>query len=135
MPRSTSEKSCTRRSGAGWQAALANVTSPAALAVIESCFDLWLREEVGRRVLGLQFRRRYDLPKPNRRHTLLSNGSTSPQRSPSGQRGRRRGFRDSAVRVAGSRPPGRQAAGPPRLHVIRGRALARPCTCGRPGRS
>lgn len=74
---------------AGWQAALArNVTSPAALAVIESCFDLWLREEVGeRRVLGLQFRRRYDLPKPNGRHTLLSNGSTSPQRSPSGQQG------------------------------------------------
>ena len=71
-----------------------------------------------RRVLGLQFRRRYDLPKPNRRHTLLSNGSTSPQRSPSGQRGRRRGFRDSAVRVAGQAPR-KASGGTPRLHVIR----------------
>jgi len=74
---------------AGWQAALArNVTSPAALAVIESCFDLWLNEEVGeRRVLGLPFRRRYDLPRPNGLHTLLSNGFTSPQRPPSRQQG------------------------------------------------
>jgi len=74
---------------AGWQAALArNVTSPPALAVIESCFDLWLREEVGeRRVLGLSFRRRYDLPRPNGRHVLLSNDFPSPQRPPLGQQG------------------------------------------------
>jgi hypothetical protein len=51
---------------AGWQAALAvKVTNPGVLAVIESCFELWLEEEVDERgVLGLPFRRRYDLPKP-----------------------------------------------------------------------
>jgi hypothetical protein len=57
---------------AGWQAAMAvKVTNPAVLAVIESCFELWLEEEVDERgVLGLPFRRRYDLPRPKRHHLL-----------------------------------------------------------------
>lgn len=63
---------------AGWQAALAvRVTSPGALAVVESCFDLWLEEEVDERgVLGLPFRRRYDLPRPRRR--LATGGVSRP---------------------------------------------------------
>lgn len=65
---------------AGWQAALAvRVTSPGVLAVIESCFDLWLEEEVDERgVLGLPFKRRYDLPGPNRVRAALSRMS-APQ--------------------------------------------------------
>lgn len=49
---------------AGWQAALAmRVTNPRVLAVIESCFDLWLREAGDESdVLGLVFRGREDLP-------------------------------------------------------------------------
>jgi hypothetical protein len=51
---------------AGWQAGLAvRLTSPEALAVVESCFEMWLEEEVDERhVFGLPFRRRYDLPRP-----------------------------------------------------------------------
>jgi hypothetical protein len=51
---------------AGWQAALGmNITSPGVLAVIESCFDLWLEEAVDEEeVLGLAFRGREDLPGP-----------------------------------------------------------------------
>ena len=52
---------------AGWQAGLAvNITSPRVLAVIESCFDLWLREALDEAdVLGLSFRSRQDLPGPS----------------------------------------------------------------------
>jgi hypothetical protein len=51
----------------GWQAALGvNVTNPRVLAVLESCFELWLEEATGEvDVLGLRFRRRWDLPKTN----------------------------------------------------------------------
>ncbi len=51
---------------AGWQAALGmNITSPGVLAVIESCFDLWLEEAVDEEeVFGLAFRGREDLPGP-----------------------------------------------------------------------
>jgi hypothetical protein len=66
---------------AGWQAALAvKVTSSPALAVIESCFDLWLEEEVDERgVFGLPFRRRYDLPRPKRlRVPLVRSGAVDP---------------------------------------------------------
>jgi hypothetical protein len=54
---------------AGWQAALAvKITHPGVLAVVESCFEQWLREEVDERgVLGLPFRRRHDLPSPDHR--------------------------------------------------------------------
>jgi hypothetical protein len=53
---------------AGWQAALAvHITNPRVLAVVESCFEGWLREATGEReVLGLRFRRRRDLPRPAR---------------------------------------------------------------------
>jgi hypothetical protein len=53
---------------AGWQAGLAvRVTSPAVRAVVEQCFEMWLQEEVDERgVLGLPFRRRFDLPEPGR---------------------------------------------------------------------
>ncbi len=53
---------------AGWQAGLAvRITNPAARAVVESCFEMWLHEEVDERgVLGLPFRRRFDLPSPGR---------------------------------------------------------------------
>ena len=68
---------------AGWQAALAvKVTSPTVLAVIESCFELWLEEEVDERgVLGLPFRRRYDLPSPKRAR-VSSGRSASHERAP-----------------------------------------------------
>lgn len=51
---------------AGWQAALAvNISNPAVLTVIESCFQEWLEETVDESdVLGLPFRKRQDLPKP-----------------------------------------------------------------------
>jgi len=51
---------------AGWQAALAvNITNPRVLAVVESCFELWLKEAVEEtEVLGLSFRARPDLPSP-----------------------------------------------------------------------
>jgi hypothetical protein len=54
---------------AGWQAATGvRVTNPAVQTVIETCFELWLEEEVDERhVLGLPFKRRYDLPRPGRR--------------------------------------------------------------------
>lgn len=66
---------------AGWQAALAvKVTSPSVLAIIESCFELWLEEEVDERgVFGLPFRRRYDLPRPRGLHLKLR--SESPRGS------------------------------------------------------
>ena len=53
---------------AGWQAALArNITSPAVLAVVESCFDTWLEEAAdAAEVFGLVFRGREDLPGPSR---------------------------------------------------------------------
>jgi hypothetical protein len=68
---------------AGWQAALAvKVTSPSVLAVIESCFELWLEEEVDERgVLGLPFRRRYDLPSPKRARVSLGR-TASHERTP-----------------------------------------------------
>ena len=68
---------------AGWQAALAvKVTSPSVLAVIESCFELWLEEEVDERgVLGLPFRRRYDLPSPKRAR-VSSGKAASHERMP-----------------------------------------------------
>ncbi len=49
----------------GWQAALgANIRSPRVLEVVESCFELWLEDATGEvDVLGLRFRRRWDLPK------------------------------------------------------------------------
>lgn len=51
---------------AGWQAALAvNISNPRVLAVVESCFELWLKEAVEEtEVLGLSFRSRPDLPSP-----------------------------------------------------------------------
>jgi hypothetical protein len=54
---------------AGWQAALAvTISNPRVLAVVESCFDLWLREAVDEvDVLGLPFRGRDDLPGPAQR--------------------------------------------------------------------
>lgn len=55
---------------AGWQAALAvNITNPRVLAVVESCFELWLQDACEETdVLGLRFRGRQDLPKPAWRH-------------------------------------------------------------------
>lgn len=51
---------------AGWQAALAvRITNPAVLAVVESCFEMWLEEASDEvEVFGLAFRRRQDLPLP-----------------------------------------------------------------------
>ncbi len=52
---------------AGWQAGLAvTISNPRVLAVVESCFELWLQEAVDERdVLGLSFRGRPDLPTPS----------------------------------------------------------------------
>ena len=51
---------------AGWQAGLAmKIRNPRVLAVVESCFDLWLKDAVDESdVLGLRFRTRQDLPGP-----------------------------------------------------------------------
>ncbi|MGZ4493444.1 MAG: hypothetical protein ACXVWU_01975 [Nocardioides sp.] len=51
---------------AGWQAAQAvTITNPRVLAVIESCFELWLREAVDEvEVFGFTFRARGDMPGP-----------------------------------------------------------------------
>ena len=61
----------------GWQAALGTtVTSPRVRKVVESCFELWLEDASGEvDVLGLRFRRRWDLPK-----TTLSPRSLEPFR-------------------------------------------------------
>jgi hypothetical protein len=52
---------------AGWQAGLAvTITNPRVLKVVESCFELWLREAVDEvEVLGFAFRGREDLPAPS----------------------------------------------------------------------
>ena len=76
---------------AGWQAALAvKVTSPSVLAVIESCFELWLEEEVDERgVLGLPFKRRYDLPPPKRGRAAVARSrpqEPSPETRPAAPR-------------------------------------------------
>ena len=49
---------------AGWQAALAvPITNPRVMAVVDSCFELWLEEMADEvLVLGLPFRGRADLP-------------------------------------------------------------------------
>ena len=58
---------------AGWQAGLAvTITNPRVLAVVESCFDLWLLEAADEvEVFGLSFRR-VDLPVPSRVELLAS---------------------------------------------------------------
>jgi hypothetical protein len=56
---------------AGWQAALAvRITNPRVLAVVESCFEMWLEDAADEvDVLGLMFRGRDDLPRPVGRAT------------------------------------------------------------------
>jgi hypothetical protein len=62
----------------GWQAGLGtNATNPRVLKVIEACFELWLEDATGEvNVLGLRFRRRWDLPS-----TLLSQSALKPYRT------------------------------------------------------
>lgn len=52
---------------AGWQAGLAvTISNPRVLAVVESCFEMWLREAADEvDVFGLSFRGRPDLPTPS----------------------------------------------------------------------
>ena len=73
---------------AGWQAGLAvTITNPRVLAVVESCFDMWLLEASDEvEVLGLRFRRA-DLPGPGhevelpgRRTVAAAAASIPPQR-------------------------------------------------------
>jgi hypothetical protein len=82
---------------AGWQAALAmNIRDPRVLAVIESCFELWLEEAVDEaEVLGLVFRGRYDIPGPGMR-PARAKGST-PAEASSGRHTRLAEDRDFAV--------------------------------------
>lgn len=63
----------------GWQAGLGmKVTNPRVLQVVEACFELWLEDATGEvDVLGLRFRRRWDLPK-----TALSKSALQPYRKP-----------------------------------------------------
>ena len=53
---------------AGWQAGLGvTVKSPGALAVIEGCFEMWLKEAADEvELFGMVFRGRQDLPSPSR---------------------------------------------------------------------
>ncbi len=93
---------------AGWQAALAvNITSPQVLAVIESCFELWLEEAVDETdVLGLVFRGRDDLPVPTWRVVSPFRVRVPEQRSS--------GDGDSSVRATRATPakkPARPPAG------------------------
>lgn len=64
---------------AGWQAALGvKIRDPRVLAVVDSCFELWLQEAVDEAdVLGLVFRGRYDLPNPDS-HTAARLGGPAP---------------------------------------------------------
>jgi hypothetical protein len=82
---------------AGWQAALAmNIRDPRVLAVIESCFELWLEEAVDEaEVLGLVFRGRYDIPGPGM-HPARTR-STSPAEASAGRHTRLGEDRDFAV--------------------------------------
>ena len=52
---------------AGWQAGLAvTISNPRVLAVVESCFEMWLREAADEvDVFGLSFRGRPELPAPS----------------------------------------------------------------------
>lgn len=52
---------------AGWQAGLAvTISNPRVFAVVESCFEMWLREAADEvDVFGLSFRGRPDLPAPS----------------------------------------------------------------------
>jgi hypothetical protein len=61
---------------AGWQAALAvRITNPRVLAVVESCFEMWLEDAADEvDVLGLMFRGRDDLPRPVRHTTSTLRG-------------------------------------------------------------
>ena len=63
---------------AGWQAALAvNITNPRVLAVLESCFDMWLEEAADeKKVFGLAFLGRPDLPTPTHERVI---GQVAPQ--------------------------------------------------------
>jgi hypothetical protein len=82
---------------AGWQAGLAvRITSPAVRAVVESCFEMWLQEEVDERgVLGLPFRRRFDLPSPGR---VPPQRRPEPEESRAGQRKRPSRLSDAGER-------------------------------------
>ena len=52
---------------AGWQAGLGvTVKSPGALAVIEGCFEMWLKAADEVELFGMVFRGREDLPSPTR---------------------------------------------------------------------
>jgi hypothetical protein len=99
---------------AGWQAALAvNITNPRVLAVVESCFELWLKEAIEEtEVLGLSFRARPDLPSPTvaadavalGRHSAAtvpaqrtSSSPTSDDAAPASNAGKRR--RDRRRRI------------------------------------
>lgn len=72
---------------AGWQAALAmNITNPRVLAMIETCFDLWLKEAADEvDVFGLSFRGRPDLPSPDWQKIAAATAARIPE-----QRGKRR---------------------------------------------
>ncbi len=67
---------------AGWQAALAvRITNPRVLAVVDSCFELWLEEAADEaEVLGLPFRRREDLPLVRREEPVATPAPTVPHR-------------------------------------------------------
>lgn len=82
---------------AGWQAALAvNIRDPRVLAIIESCFELWLEEAVDEaEVLGLVFRGRYDIPGPGMRPGRAK--SPAPTEASSGRHSRLAEDRDFAV--------------------------------------
>lgn len=69
---------------AGWQAGLAvTITNPRVHAIVESCFEMWLREAADEvDVLGLPFRR-YDLPV-----TPRSDDRTAPGRQRAVDKGR-----------------------------------------------
>ncbi|HEX6515482.1 MAG TPA: hypothetical protein VF049_07895 [Nocardioidaceae bacterium] len=72
---------------AGWQAALAmNITNPRVLAVIERCFDLWLKEAADEvDVFGLSFRGRPDLPSPDWEAVTAASASGFPEQPPRGR--------------------------------------------------
>lgn len=71
---------------AGWQAALGmRIRDPRVLAVVDSCFELWLQEAVDEAdVLGLVFRGRYDLPSPDERSAARMRGP-APEIPPQGR--------------------------------------------------
>jgi hypothetical protein len=124
---------------AGWQAGLAvRITNPRVMAVVESCFDMWLAEELDEAdVMGLTFRARDDLPSLTHdsppvwvtREAERLRDETDADRG--GRRGRRRAVPPIPGQRVSSENAGGRLAGARQVQGVVGRDLRR--LLSRPG--